>query len=346
MRRNRPIVAGSSLGVPDVPGSMSVTSLAACRCTPAVYHVPGARALPARQVGANRSCGPSNTSIMGLVRTSLPYNLGLALQAALGLCACDSGAPPDEPIAAATSGKADTAPAPAECLVVDRASADFAPVQVIGGTLPPGVDQMPWVVPTSFTYHAPVSGSVGNRAGHEGVDYVHNGAGVPSVDVIAAARGTVAYVRIGCPQSSLFGVNTSTRECGSGWGDHVVVEHDGGIYTRYAHLQPGSTQVVVGDVVADGDVLAQMGNSGRSDVRHLHFELGTMEAGFDPCAGSQSFERIFRPTHLPFGAVPPACTSCIASNGGKSCAPRCPAGACRACVAGDGGQACLPRCGG
>jgi murein DD-endopeptidase MepM/ murein hydrolase activator NlpD len=41
----------------------------------------------------------------------------------------------------------------------------------------------------------------------------------------------------------------------------------------YAHLQPGSFKVRVGDRVKAGQVLAKLGNSGQSDAPHLHFQL-------------------------------------------------------------------------
>ena len=70
----------------------------------------------------------------------------------------------------------------------------------------------------------------------------------------------------------MFCHNTSLRECGSGWGNHVVIYHGRGIYTRSAHLKPGSVAVKVGDQVSQGQQIASMGNSGRSELRHLHFE--------------------------------------------------------------------------
>lgn len=266
------------------------------------------------------------------------------LLAALALCACASDADPaDAPSEGFSGGKADEQ----GCLVVDRSGADSAPVQVIGGNLPSGVEGLFWVEPTSYRYHGPVSGSTGYAAGHEGVDYVHDRSSVPFVSVVAAAAGEVAYVRAGCPQSSTFGVNWSTRECGAGWGDHVVIDHGNNIYTRYAHLAPGSISVVVGDRVEAGFEIAGMGNTGRSDVRHLHFELGSLassEDSFDSCGGSRSFHRIYRPTRLPFGDASAACITCIEADGGTSCAPRCEAGSCRSCVESSGGHGCIERC--
>jgi murein DD-endopeptidase MepM/ murein hydrolase activator NlpD len=56
-----------------------------------------------------------------------------------------------------------------------------------------------------------------------------------------------------------------------GYGNTVVVEHQGGIRTRYAHLS--SIQVEVGARVDAGTVIGRVGSSGRSTGPHLHFEV-------------------------------------------------------------------------
>jgi murein DD-endopeptidase MepM/ murein hydrolase activator NlpD len=56
-----------------------------------------------------------------------------------------------------------------------------------------------------------------------------------------------------------------------GYGNTVVVEHPGGVRTRYAHLS--SIQVEAGARVDAGTVLGRVGSSGRSTGPHLHFEV-------------------------------------------------------------------------
>ncbi|MDF1548348.1 MAG: M23 family metallopeptidase [Bacteroidales bacterium] len=72
------------------------------------------------------------------------------------------------------------------------------------------------------------------------------------------------------------------------------------LYTRSAHLEKSSIMVEVGDTVVTGQVIAKMGNSGRSEVRHLHFELGTKTDAFDPCEMSQNFTWVHDPAQLDF----------------------------------------------
>jgi murein DD-endopeptidase MepM/ murein hydrolase activator NlpD len=58
-------------------------------------------------------------------------------------------------------------------------------------------------------------------------------------------------------------------------GNHVILDLGDGIYAGYAHLQPGSLRVKVGDHVKAGDVLGLVGDSGNSTEPHLHFQLMT-----------------------------------------------------------------------
>ncbi len=56
-------------------------------------------------------------------------------------------------------------------------------------------------------------------------------------------------------------------------GNHVVVSFGGGHYAFYAHLQPGTVRVKVGQKVKVGQVLGLLGNSGNSNAPHLHFHV-------------------------------------------------------------------------
>ncbi len=56
-----------------------------------------------------------------------------------------------------------------------------------------------------------------------------------------------------------------------GYGNTVLVEHAGGLRTRYAHL--GSIHAKVGDAITPDNVLGTVGSTGRSTGPHLHFEV-------------------------------------------------------------------------
>ncbi|PYK13308.1 MAG: hypothetical protein DME65_02230 [Verrucomicrobia bacterium] len=56
-------------------------------------------------------------------------------------------------------------------------------------------------------------------------------------------------------------------------GNYVMIDHGKNEYSLYAHLQPGSVRVHVGDQVKAGDVIATLGSSGNSTEPHLHFHV-------------------------------------------------------------------------
>ena len=56
-------------------------------------------------------------------------------------------------------------------------------------------------------------------------------------------------------------------------GNHIIMAASSGAHILFAHLQKSSAQVVAGQTVAAGDMLARVGNSGISLLPHLHFHI-------------------------------------------------------------------------
>jgi murein DD-endopeptidase MepM/ murein hydrolase activator NlpD len=56
-----------------------------------------------------------------------------------------------------------------------------------------------------------------------------------------------------------------------GYGNIVMVDHGGGVITRYAHLRRIHT--TEGDVITAGKRIGQVGSTGRATGPHLHFEV-------------------------------------------------------------------------
>ena len=91
-------------------------------------------------------------------------------------------------------------------------------------------------------------------------------------EVLSATAGTVVGVREGLPDGP-FSVDLPPISAADAGGNHVVVALGDGRYAFYAHLQPGSVPVSVGDRVRVGQPLGRLGNSGNSNAPHLHFQL-------------------------------------------------------------------------
>jgi murein DD-endopeptidase MepM/ murein hydrolase activator NlpD len=101
-------------------------------------------------------------------------------------------------------------------------------------------------------------------------------------DVLAVADATVVATKDGIPEN-VPGLTSRaapiTLETVAG--NHIILDLGGGNYCMYAHLQPGSLKVKVGDKVKRGQVLGLLGNSGNSTEPHLHFQVmdGTSPLG-------------------------------------------------------------------
>jgi hypothetical protein len=91
-------------------------------------------------------------------------------------------------------------------------------------------------------------------------------------EALAVADATVVHVQDGLPEGRpgrfAPGVTATNAD-----GNSVVLDLGGGRFALYAHFQPGSLRVKVGDRVRRGQVLALVGNSGNSDAPHLHFHV-------------------------------------------------------------------------
>ncbi|WP_374986766.1 peptidoglycan DD-metalloendopeptidase family protein [Streptomyces fradiae] len=78
-------------------------------------------------------------------------------------------------------------------------------------------------------------------------------------------------VDIGTPVRSIGSGRVHAVACGGPFGIEVVVRHDNGWYSQYAHL--ASTAVERGQRVATGQWVGQAGTTGNSTGPHLHFEV-------------------------------------------------------------------------
>ncbi len=111
---------------------------------------------------------------------------------------------------------------------------------------------LPAVTTVGFSYGWHQNPNTGQAIFHSGVDLLAK-VGTP---VLSVDAGTVAFA--------------STQ---GSYGNLIVINHEGGRQTRYAHLKEMS--VAAGNAVKAGDKIGTVGVTGRPDVEqpHLHFEV-------------------------------------------------------------------------
>ena len=93
-------------------------------------------------------------------------------------------------------------------------------------------------------------------------------------DALAVADGMVVATKDSIPENvpgpASRAVPITLETVG---GNHVIIDIGNGHYAFYAHLQPGSLRVRLGERVRRGQVVGLVGNSGNSTEPHLHFHI-------------------------------------------------------------------------
>jgi murein DD-endopeptidase MepM/ murein hydrolase activator NlpD len=85
----------------------------------------------------------------------------------------------------------------------------------------------------------------------------------------------------GTPVAAAFdGIVRISKNTTSGYGELVILRHNNGLETYYAHLS--ARLVNPGQTVKAGDTIALGGSTGRSTGNHLHFETRYMGIPFNP----------------------------------------------------------------
>ena len=72
--------------------------------------------------------------------------------------------------------------------------------------------------------------------------------------------------------------NDLTSSGEKSWGNYVLIEHENGMYSRYAHLK--DVYCKVGETVDENTTIGYMGNSGNAYGVHLHFEVQTNASSY------------------------------------------------------------------
>lgn len=165
---------------------------------------------------------------------------------------------------------------PVQKLKVDRKYVDTPPEvkariaadrEKVKAALQDKIDQKAWALPLENPVPGNVSSLFGMKRVFNGqLKSVHRGLdlrGATGTPVKACADGRVALV-----DNLYFSGNT------------VYVNHGDGVFTAYLHLS--DTRVKPGDVVKRGDVIGEVGATGRVTGPHLHLSLIVQGQSVDP----------------------------------------------------------------
>src|SRR5690242_1529733 len=122
--------------------------------------------------------------------------------------------------------------------------------------------------PSIWPVEGKLEGGFGGRRnpfGGPGYEF-HSGQDIEApfgAPVMAGASGTVTFVG-----------------WQNGYGQLVIVDHGGGLTTRYGHLS--HIDVEANQIVARGQLLGKVGSTGRSTGPHLHYEVRINDDAVDP----------------------------------------------------------------
>jgi murein DD-endopeptidase MepM/ murein hydrolase activator NlpD len=100
------------------------------------------------------------------------------------------------------------------------------------------------------------------------ISKLHKGIDIPApkgTTIVAAESGTVLIASQ---------VN--------GYGNTVVIDHGGGLWTWYGHIRDGGIKVSEGQSVKRGQKIAEVGSTGDSTGNHLHFEVRVKQEAVNP----------------------------------------------------------------
>jgi murein DD-endopeptidase MepM/ murein hydrolase activator NlpD len=123
-------------------------------------------------------------------------------------------------------------------------------------------------VPTVWPVEGTLEGGFGGRRNpFSGVGYeFHSGQDIEApwgAPVVSGASGKVSFVG-----------------WQNGYGQLVIIDHGGGLSTRYGHLS--RIDVAVGDTVSRAQLVGRVGSTGRSTGPHLHYEVRINDEAVNP----------------------------------------------------------------
>ena len=122
---------------------------------------------------------------------------------------------------------------------------------------------------------------------HDGNDYILDGdfsqMDTDPAIILAAADGRVIDIEDGhydkCHPDESFQITCDGHPISA---NYVKIEHIDGIVSRYWHMRKNSIRVAIGDTVQCGDIIGEVGSTGRSTGPHLHWGVMVFNTYVDP----------------------------------------------------------------
>jgi murein DD-endopeptidase MepM/ murein hydrolase activator NlpD len=109
-------------------------------------------------------------------------------------------------------------------------------------------------------------------------------------EIYAVGNGTVVDASDTLPDiETIYSASGATIATAAG--NYVILDIGNKKYACYAHMVNGSVRVKTGDTVREGQVLGLMGNSGNSDIPHLHFQV---VADIPLFLGAEGYPHVYR----------------------------------------------------
>ncbi|MDB6177514.1 DUF5930 domain-containing protein [Paracoccus sp. Z330] len=132
------------------------------------------------------------------------------------------------------------------------------------------IEKLPLAMPVKSAFR--YTSGFGRRWGrmHEGIDM----AGPVGTPIYATGDGVVIF---------------AGRQ--SGYGNLIKIQHELGVETRFGHLS--RIRVKKGQRVSQGELIGDMGNTGRSTGSHLHYEVRMKGRAVDPMTFIKAASNVF-----------------------------------------------------
>lgn len=93
-------------------------------------------------------------------------------------------------------------------------------------------------------------------------------------DLVAAREGVVRLVQSNITTQCIDGLTVpGGNACPSFFGNYVAIEHAGGQWSWYMHMDPGSATVSPGQTVQRGQKIGEVGLTGNTTGPHVHFQV-------------------------------------------------------------------------